>query len=95
LAQLFDLPVIDRMKKICGEVEMNPVLASYDRFLDQLEDKSISRLLKNASICLVLIFGRAWASVVWFLCEYFVLLRSVLDDAQAAAAMSFGIRMRL
>jgi nucleotidyltransferase-like protein len=40
LEQLFDLPVIDRMVEICGAAKMEKVLASYNRFLETLEDKT-------------------------------------------------------
>lgn len=47
LERLFDMPVIDRMTEICGKVEMSPVLASYNRFLDQLENKETRTRLKT------------------------------------------------
>ncbi len=47
LERLFDMTVIERMTDICGLVEMGPTLASYDRFLDQLEDKKTRDILKG------------------------------------------------
>ena len=38
LEGLFDRPVMERMKTICGEARMEPVVASYSRFLDFLGD---------------------------------------------------------
>jgi hypothetical protein len=47
LDTLFDMPVIDRMVEICGHTKMEPVLASYDHFLQRLEEPAVRELLKN------------------------------------------------
>lgn len=39
LEELFDLPVIDRMIKICGKPQMGQVLGYYNYFLEKLEDR--------------------------------------------------------
>ena len=36
LEDLFSLPVMERMRTICGEARMEPVVESYNRFLDFL-----------------------------------------------------------
>lgn len=41
LAGLFNLPVIDRMVEICGQSKMESVLASYNYFLERLEDTTV------------------------------------------------------
>ena len=41
LDDLFNRPVMERMMTICGEASMGPVVASYNRFLDFLEDPAI------------------------------------------------------
>lgn len=46
LERLFDLPVIDRMKAICGP-RSRAMLASYDHFLEKLEDMSVREHLKQ------------------------------------------------
>ena len=45
LESLFGLPVMERMIYICGNTEMKPVLASYNRFLAILEDSDHRRHL--------------------------------------------------
>jgi hypothetical protein len=47
LERLFDMPVIDRMIEICGRAKMEAVLASYDHFLDRMEDASVRQKLKE------------------------------------------------
>jgi predicted nucleotidyltransferase len=47
LSRLFKLPVIDRMKDICGDGQMTKALASYDVFLGRLEDKEIRTRLES------------------------------------------------
>jgi predicted nucleotidyltransferase len=47
LETLFNMPVIDRMISICGESKMEAVLASYDHFLQRLEDSAVRERLKN------------------------------------------------
>lgn len=46
LEKLFELTVIDRMIAICGKNNAQPVLESYDRFLDELEDEETRKHLK-------------------------------------------------
>jgi hypothetical protein len=41
------MPVIERMITICGQSKMEPVLASYDNFLERLEEPAVRELLKN------------------------------------------------
>ena len=38
LQDLFDVPVVERMISICGRPNMEPVLKSYNNFLENLED---------------------------------------------------------
>lgn len=45
LESLFKMPVIDRMQEICGKSNMRAVLASYNRFLDQMESPDTRRHL--------------------------------------------------
>jgi len=47
LENLFDLPVIDRMIAICGQSNMEPVLGSYNHFLEKLENADVRARLKN------------------------------------------------
>ena len=47
LESLFELPVMKRMIDICGSAEMDPVLASYNRFLSVLEDSDDRRHLET------------------------------------------------
>ena len=47
LERLFDMPVIDRMTDICGPSGMSPVLASYNHFLQKLEDSAVREELDN------------------------------------------------
>ena len=47
LESLFELPVMDRMMAICGSAKMDPVLASYNRFLSVLEDSTDRRHLET------------------------------------------------
>jgi predicted nucleotidyltransferase len=49
LQRLFDLPVIDRMKEICGNAGTERVLASYNHFLSRLEDVAVRDHLKSLS----------------------------------------------
>jgi hypothetical protein len=46
LEELFELTVIDRMIAICGKNNVQPVLDSYDRFLDELESEQTRDHLK-------------------------------------------------
>lgn len=54
-----------------------------------------SRLLKNSTICVFLIFGRVLAPSLRRLCGGFLPLVSASFDVQAAAVMSFGMRIKL
>ncbi len=45
LEQLFEMPVIERMKTICGEHRMERVLKSYDLFLSRMEEASVRETL--------------------------------------------------
>ena len=45
LEDLFELPVIERMKKICGPSKTEGVLASYNRFLEELETPEVRDML--------------------------------------------------
>lgn len=47
LEKLFDMPVIDRMIKICGNSNSQIVLESYNHFLSKLEDEGIRAHLKS------------------------------------------------
>ena len=47
LESLFDLPVIDRMKEVCGATAMEGVLGSYDYFLEKLESAEVRERLKS------------------------------------------------
>ena len=47
LADLFNRPVMERMKAICGEARMEPVVASYSRFLDFLGDSANRKHLED------------------------------------------------
>jgi hypothetical protein len=47
LEMLFDVPVIDRMIKICGVSDAENVLQSYDHFLSKLENEEIRSHLKR------------------------------------------------
>ena len=47
LDNLFGRPVMARMMVICGKERMKPVLMSYNRFLETLEDSTKRRHLKN------------------------------------------------
>jgi hypothetical protein len=47
LEMLFDLPVIDRMIKICGASNAGNVLKSYDHFLSKLENEETRSHLKR------------------------------------------------
>jgi hypothetical protein len=47
LEELFELTVIDRMIAICGKTNVQPVLDSYDRFLDELESEETRNHLKT------------------------------------------------
>ena len=41
LEELFNIPVLERMKSICGAASMGAVLDSYNRFLGKLEDPAL------------------------------------------------------
>ena len=45
LEDLFKLPVMERMKSICGTSKMEPVLESYNFFLEKLEDPQVRGFL--------------------------------------------------
>ena len=45
LEELFELPVIDRMKRICGESRIEEIMESYNRFLGELEDPKVRNRL--------------------------------------------------
>lgn len=47
LADLFNRPVMERMMAICGEARMEPVVASYSRFLDFLGDPANRKHLED------------------------------------------------
>jgi hypothetical protein len=47
LEELFDLPVMQRMNRICGTANLERVWASYDRFLEKLENASVRERLKR------------------------------------------------
>ena len=47
LEDLFKLPVMERMKSICGTSKMEPVLESYNFFLEKLEDQNVRVFLMN------------------------------------------------
>lgn len=47
LEDLFEMPVIDRMVSICGQAKLESVLASYDRFLERLEDEGVRERLNT------------------------------------------------
>lgn len=47
LERLFEMPVIDRMKEICGPAAMSNVLASYNHFLQRLEDDRVRERLDS------------------------------------------------
>jgi hypothetical protein len=47
LADLFNMPVIDRMIEVCGQNAMEGVLASYDHFLEKLENADVRKHLKK------------------------------------------------
>jgi len=51
LEELFEIPVIDRMIEICGASNMEPVLESYNYFLEQLEKSDVRERLKNLKKC--------------------------------------------
>ena len=47
LEDLFNRPVMERMKAICGEARMGPVVGSYNRFLDILGDPAKRKHLET------------------------------------------------
>ncbi|MDR7039025.1 putative nucleotidyltransferase [Methylobacterium sp. BE186] len=47
LADLFEIPVIDRMIDICGKAQMNNVLKSYNYFLEQFESNEVRAQLEQ------------------------------------------------
>ena len=47
LEELFDLPVVDRMLRICGESGMTSVLESYDVYLEHMQDPNIREHLEQ------------------------------------------------
>ncbi|MCY4613843.1 MAG: hypothetical protein OXB94_09510 [Nitrospira sp.] len=50
LEDLFDCPVMERMIKICGKAAMEPVLTSYNCFLEKLEDLKTRKCLETLEI---------------------------------------------
>lgn len=46
LERLFDIPVLDRMIEICGEIPMREVLGSYNYFLEKMESPEVRDRLK-------------------------------------------------
>ena len=50
LQDLFGCPVVERMIKICGKAAMEPVLISYNFFLEKLEDIEIRKRLETLEI---------------------------------------------
>ncbi len=50
LEDLFDRPVMERMIKICGKAAMEPVLTSYNCFLEKLEDLKTRKYLETLEI---------------------------------------------
>ncbi|MCY3727512.1 MAG: nucleotidyltransferase domain-containing protein [Nitrospira sp.] len=50
LEGLFDRPVMERMIKICGKAAMEPVLTSYNFFLEKLEDLETRKHLEKLEI---------------------------------------------
>jgi len=50
LEDLFDRPVMKRMIKICGKAAMEPVLTSYNFFLEKLEDPETRKCLETLEI---------------------------------------------
>ncbi len=47
LEKLFDIPVIERMKHICGHAQMSNALQSYDLFLERFESATVRAQLKD------------------------------------------------
>ena len=47
LEDLFALPVLERMTAICGRTNMESVMVSYNRFLENLEDVEVRRHLET------------------------------------------------
>ena len=47
LEELLALPVIERMKSICGKSEIDPVLGSYNIFLEKLSDPEVQDRLNK------------------------------------------------
>ena len=47
LEDLFNRPVMERMKAICGEARMGPAVGSYNRFLDILGDRAKRKHLET------------------------------------------------
>ena len=50
LEELFELPVIDRMKRICGKSKVEGILESYNTFLEELENPEVRERLLNFKI---------------------------------------------
>ena len=50
LEDLFDRPVMERMIEICGKAAMEPVLTSYNCFLEKLEDCETRKCLETLEI---------------------------------------------
>lgn len=50
LQDLFGFPVVERMIKICGKAAMEPVLTSYNFFLEKLEDIETRKHLETLEI---------------------------------------------
>jgi len=49
LEELFDMPVIERMRRICGEFQVEALLASYDCFLNRIEAEDVRQHLNQLS----------------------------------------------
>lgn len=47
LEKLFDMPVVERMKHICGNSRMSNALQSYDLFLERFEDAAVRLRLEQ------------------------------------------------
>ena len=50
LEKLFDMPVIERMKYICGDARMSKALQSYDLFLERFESATVRSRLKDIEL---------------------------------------------
>ena len=47
LEALFEIPVIERMTSICGKSSMEPVVESYNHFLEKMEDVRVRKNLEE------------------------------------------------